>query len=177
MNALYPTPLDKKAIPAVWPWKRRGTCCHFSAGQRSTASRLSTIPGESPLRHQQLMQEADPTFRHESTIAFFPDPLYSVSMERDSSDECTSLRRFSPHWTQHGAIPMTDISSAKPVSAGATHSTQQSAVRKSQNSAPLNFKVSKEFRREFKTYAAQHNLKLNQLLVSAFAALKEKDGK
>jgi hypothetical protein len=38
--------------------------------------------------------------------------------------------------------------------------------------APLNFKVSAEFRREFKTYAAQHNKKLNQLLYEAFAALK-----
>jgi len=38
--------------------------------------------------------------------------------------------------------------------------------------APLNFKVSAEFRREFKTYAAQHNKKLKQLLYEAFAALK-----
>lgn len=37
---------------------------------------------------------------------------------------------------------------------------------------PLNFKVPAEFRREFKTYAAQHNKKLNQLLYEAFAALK-----
>jgi hypothetical protein len=40
--------------------------------------------------------------------------------------------------------------------------------------APLNFKVSAEFRREFKTYAAQHNKKLNQLLYEAFTALKAK---
>jgi hypothetical protein len=38
--------------------------------------------------------------------------------------------------------------------------------------SPLNFKVSADFRREFKTYAAQHNKKLNQLLYEAFAALK-----
>jgi hypothetical protein len=38
--------------------------------------------------------------------------------------------------------------------------------------APLNFKVSPEFRREFKTYAAQHNKKLKQLLYESFAALK-----
>jgi len=41
--------------------------------------------------------------------------------------------------------------------------------------APLNFKVSADFRREFKTYAAQHNKKLNQLLYEAFAALKAQD--
>jgi hypothetical protein len=39
---------------------------------------------------------------------------------------------------------------------------------------PLNFKVPPDFRREFKTYAAQHNKKLNQLLYEAFAALKAK---
>lgn len=43
------------------------------------------------------------------------------------------------------------------------------------NDAPLNFKVSSDFRREFKTYAAQHNKKLNQLLYESFAALKAKD--
>jgi len=37
---------------------------------------------------------------------------------------------------------------------------------------PLNFKVPADFRREFKTYAAQHNKKLNQLLYESFAALK-----
>lgn len=42
---------------------------------------------------------------------------------------------------------------------------------------PLNFKVSADFRREFKTYAAQHNKKLNQLLYEAFAALKATDAK
>jgi hypothetical protein len=41
-------------------------------------------------------------------------------------------------------------------------------------SLPLNFKVPPEFRREFKTYAAQHNKKLNELLYEAFAAWKEK---
>ena len=43
------------------------------------------------------------------------------------------------------------------------------------NDAPLNFKVSADFRREFKTYAAQHNKKLKQLLYESFAALKAKD--
>jgi hypothetical protein len=41
-------------------------------------------------------------------------------------------------------------------------------------SMPLNFKVPADFRREFKTYAAQHNMKLNQLLFESFAALKAK---
>jgi hypothetical protein len=45
----------------------------------------------------------------------------------------------------------------------------------SSGSTPLNFKVPLDFRREFKTYAAQHNKKLNQLLYEAFAALKAKN--
>lgn len=45
----------------------------------------------------------------------------------------------------------------------------------SSGSAPLNFKVPLDFRLEFKTYAAQHNKKLNQLLYEAFDALKAKN--
>jgi hypothetical protein len=45
----------------------------------------------------------------------------------------------------------------------------------SPGNTPLNFKVPVDFRREFKTYAAQHNKKLNQLLYEAFAALKAKN--
>jgi len=37
-------------------------------------------------------------------------------------------------------------------------------------SLPLNFKVPEKFRREFKTYAAAHDMKLNQLLYKAFEA-------
>jgi hypothetical protein len=37
---------------------------------------------------------------------------------------------------------------------------------------PLNFRVSADFRRDFKTYAAAHDLKLNELLVRSFAAYK-----
>lgn len=46
----------------------------------------------------------------------------------------------------------------------------------SSGSAPLNFKVPLDFRLEFKTYAARHNKKLNQLLYESFDALKAKNG-
>ena len=39
---------------------------------------------------------------------------------------------------------------------------------------PLNFKVPAEFRREFKTYAAQHDLSLSKLLQESFRFLKER---
>jgi hypothetical protein len=45
----------------------------------------------------------------------------------------------------------------------------------SSSTTPLNFKVPLDFRREFKTYAAQHNIKMNQLLYEAFAALKARN--
>jgi hypothetical protein len=38
--------------------------------------------------------------------------------------------------------------------------------------SPLNFRVPAGFRREFKTYAAQHDLKLNELLRRAFEAYR-----
>ncbi len=42
--------------------------------------------------------------------------------------------------------------------------------------APLNFRVSAEFRREFKTYAAAHDLKLNKLLALSFQAYRKQNG-
>lgn len=41
---------------------------------------------------------------------------------------------------------------------------------------PLNFRVSGDFRREFKTYAAAHDLKLNELLVKAFHSYRMQQG-
>jgi hypothetical protein len=53
--------------------------------------------------------------------------------------------------------------------------TQKADGASAAGAMPLNFKVPSDFRREFKTYAAQHNKKLNQLLYEAFAALKAKN--
>lgn len=41
---------------------------------------------------------------------------------------------------------------------------------------PLNFRVSNVFRREFKTYAAAHDLKLNELLKRSFEAYRKQQG-
>lgn len=41
---------------------------------------------------------------------------------------------------------------------------------------PLNFRVSAAFRREFKTYAAAHDLKLNELLVRCFEKYRSNQG-
>jgi hypothetical protein len=41
---------------------------------------------------------------------------------------------------------------------------------------PLNFKVSSEFRREFKTFASAHDMKLSKLLVLAFESFRKQRG-
>lgn len=42
---------------------------------------------------------------------------------------------------------------------------------------PLNFKVSRDFHREFKTFAAQHSKTMVGILQEAFALLKDRYGK
>ena len=44
------------------------------------------------------------------------------------------------------------------------------------NVDPLNFRVTSEFKRDFKVYAAQHGLKLNELLRRAFYAYRDGQG-
>ena len=41
---------------------------------------------------------------------------------------------------------------------------------------PLNFRIGAEFRWEFKTYAAAHDLKLNELLRRSFEAYRKQQG-
>lgn len=45
------------------------------------------------------------------------------------------------------------------------------------NDAPLNFRVSPDLRRRFKTFAAQNDLKLNELLRLAFEEYAAKHGR
>jgi hypothetical protein len=47
------------------------------------------------------------------------------------------------------------------------------APAESGSGVPLNFRVPAAFRREFKTFAAAHDLKLNELLKRAFEAYRE----
>ncbi len=66
------------------------------------------------------------------------------------------------------------MAKAPKASKSAGSATGKAEPSESTKGMPLNFKVSADFRREFKTYAAQHNKKLNQLLYESFAALKAK---
>lgn len=76
---------------------------------------------------------------------------------------------------ESGVSSMQKATSTKRLLPNVSQPGRESGKRTAANSMPLNFKVPEEFRREFKTYAAQHNMKLNQVLFNAFAALKEKD--
>ena len=64
--------------------------------------------------------------------------------------------------TKGAAAPPADAS----VRSAATGN--EPSVKAETNNAPLNFRVSPDLRRRFKTFAAQRDLKLNELLRLAF---------
>jgi len=66
--------------------------------------------------------------------------------------------------------------SAAPVDDMPTRSPTAPAKEEETGLAPLNFRVSAEFRREFKTYAAAHDLKLNKLLALSFQTYRKQHG-
>jgi hypothetical protein len=74
------------------------------------------------------------------------------------------------------AAPLPDMPTRSPVLAEAP--IQRDTAVKSENAGtePLNFRVPAAFRREFKTYAAAHNLKLNALLRLSFETYRRQQG-
>ena len=72
--------------------------------------------------------------------------------------------------TKGSAAPATDMPTraalAAPVQAREPRPTGEALE-------PLNFKVPASFRRAFKTYAAEHDLKLNELLQRSFEAYRQ----
>ena len=77
-----------------------------------------------------------------------------------------------------------DPSAAKSKDAPASHKPTRGAwpplpvKMKDVESAPgfLNFRVQAEFKREFKTYAASHDMKMNELLRRSFRAYRKERG-
>jgi hypothetical protein len=65
------------------------------------------------------------------------------------------------------AVPPRAVSKPAPRRAKA-----EPAEEKEANLAPLNFRIPASFRREFRTYAATHDLKLNELLRLSFEAYR-----
>ena len=85
--------------------------------------------------------------------------------------------------TKHTAKPLVaanDQSAKKAKQSKAT--AKPSKLKEKAAKAPkeekkaLNFKVSPDFRREFKTYASAHDLKLSKLLELAFESYRKQNG-
>ena len=75
-----------------------------------------------------------------------------------------------------GAKPPPDM----PVRSSGMPDQEASAINRGgegEGGLPLNFRVSAAFRREFKIYAAQHDLKLNELLRLSFEAYRRQQSK
>jgi hypothetical protein len=74
------------------------------------------------------------------------------------------------------AAPVADMPSraAGPVAAATTPSKQSEEGR--EELLPLNFRIPASFRREFKTYAARHDMKLNELLRKCFDIYRRTKG-
>jgi hypothetical protein len=62
------------------------------------------------------------------------------------------------------------------VTSGEAREAQPSRGREREELTPLNFRIPASFRREFKTYAATHDFKLNELLRRCFASYREIQG-
>jgi hypothetical protein len=75
------------------------------------------------------------------------------------------------------AVPLSStLVAIKGSAAPAADMQTRSAASEETGLAPLNFRVSAEFRREFKTYAAAHDLKLNKLLALSFQTYRKQKG-
>lgn len=76
-------------------------------------------------------------------------------------------------------VPASDMparAAGAAVSALAAPEPPKTARGKGEALTPLNFRISASFRREFKTYAATHDLKLNELLRRCFEAYRRQAG-
>jgi hypothetical protein len=73
------------------------------------------------------------------------------------------------------AIPVAPIPPTAPPVPPQSRPDRKSKEGQGGNLAPLNFRVSAAFRREFKTYAATHDLKLNELLRLSFDSYRRQN--
>ena len=76
--------------------------------------------------------------------------------------------------TKGSAAPVPDMPPRTP--APATAAATMAARASGEELQPLNFKVPASFRRAFKTYAATHDMKLNELLQRSFEAYRKQQG-
>jgi hypothetical protein len=80
--------------------------------------------------------------------------------------------------TKGAAAPAPDMPgrTSSPAARPAAVATDADVKPEDKGLAPLNFRVPASFRREFKTYAARHDLKLNELLRLSFETYRRQHG-
>jgi hypothetical protein len=71
------------------------------------------------------------------------------------------------------AAPAAEPAPAKAAARAPARKSAPQPAAKEANLTPLNFRISASFRREFRTYAATHDLKLNELLRLCFEAYRQ----
>ena len=87
--------------------------------------------------------------------------------------------RGGPTSAPHAAPPPTANETQPPKAAARSPARGKAAAppeTKEANLTPLNFRIPASFRREFRTYAATHDLKLNELLRLCFEAYRGRKG-
>lgn len=105
---------------------------------------------------------------NEIVIAFFRYGLYSKCRAQ------LRLRDKGASWIM--AKASSQQHHVKTISTSSAKETEINASRDSNPLTPLNFKVSTEFHREFKTYAAQRGISMLELLQEGFRLVKERQG-
>jgi hypothetical protein len=74
------------------------------------------------------------------------------------------------------AMPAPDMPGRASPPSAAVPAEEAKAGAAAEVGQPLNFRVPAQFRREFKVYASQHDLKLNELLRLSFEAYRRQQG-
>ena len=118
------------------------------------------------------VQETDPRGRSSAEMADLWKFVKSRMHESTKGKNC--MKKAAPLSSELVAIK----GSAAPVPDMPTRSAVVAAPVKDEETGlmPLNFRVSADFRRAFKTYAAAHDLKLNKLLMLSFENYRKQQG-
>jgi hypothetical protein len=74
------------------------------------------------------------------------------------------------------ASPAPDMPARASAPSIAAESSANPGREKGEHLVPLNFRIPASFRRAFKTYAAEHDLKLNELLRRCFEGYRQQQG-
>jgi hypothetical protein len=105
-------------------------------------------------------------------------PKVESSVTAPAKDEETGLAPIeAPKVETADTAPAKDEETGlAPIEAPKVESADTAPAKDEEAGAELNFRVSAKFRREFKIYAASHDLKLNKLLILSFHNYRKQQG-